>query len=142
VKVSPLIFISIVIAYVFGEYLKLIAENHPWRVGVPVALAALIGAALWFLAGRTTWVIVTATFILGSVYGLVAGLDARDHDLGDYCKYGAQSQAQLDGCMGHVTTDDIDRLHTPAARFARGETSECGRGSGPYCAEAAKSNAD
>jgi hypothetical protein len=42
--------------------------------------------------------------------------------------------------MSHVTTDDINKLDTQAARFARGETSDCLENSGPYCEDAAHWN--
>jgi hypothetical protein len=58
-----------------------------------------------------------------------------------YCLYGSRSQAQLDGCMSHVTTDDINRRDTQAARFARGDTSDCLEDAGPFCERAAQWNA-
>lgn len=39
----------------------------------------------------------------------------------EYCAYGSVSQAQEDGCVEHVTADEIDALDTPAARYARGQ---------------------
>jgi hypothetical protein len=42
--------------------------------------------------------------------------------------------------MNHDSADDIDRLESHAARFARRETSECLEDSGPFCADAAKWN--
>lgn len=133
---------AVIPAWVLQGYLRIVAENHPWRIAIVLAFAALLGAGVWLLTSGSHWPMVAGIFVLGVVYGLVAGLDARDHELGSYCKYGAQTKAQLDGCMSHVTTDDIAKLDTRAARFARGETSECGAGSGPYCAEAAKTNVD
>jgi hypothetical protein len=133
---------AIVAALVFQEYVRIVAENHPWRVGILLAVAAAIGAGIWLLSSSRAWPMAAGILLVAVGYGLVAGVDARDHELGHYCRYGAKSQAQLDGCMSHVTTDDIDKLHTRAADFARGWTSECAAGSGPYCAEAARTNAD
>lgn len=50
-----------------------------------------------------------------------------------YCEYGALSEAQLQGCIDHVTVDDFDRLNTNAARYARGELDKCRRDAGPFC---------
>jgi hypothetical protein len=36
-------------------------------------------------------------------------------------------------CLGAVDSEETDELDTPAARFARGEAADCGRGSGPFC---------
>src|SRR3954447_9458146 len=71
------------------------------------------------------------------IFGWVQGDQSRTSYLGVYCKYGAVSRAQLNGCMKHVNSDDIDDLETPAARFARGELDECATDSGPFCGEAA-----
>jgi len=43
----------------------------------------------------------------------------------DYCRYGAVSMAQLQGCLDHVTAKQIDRLSTNAARYSRGKLGEC-----------------
>ncbi|HEX8743607.1 MAG TPA: hypothetical protein VF712_10780 [Thermoleophilaceae bacterium] len=53
----------------------------------------------------------------------------------DYCSYGAVSDAQLDGCVDHVTEDQVDALDTNAARYARGELQECLEDAGPFCEE-------
>jgi hypothetical protein len=52
-----------------------------------------------------------------------------------YCNYGSVSEAQLEGCIGHVSTKDIARLNTAAARFARNPEGVGCRGSrvGPFC---------
>jgi hypothetical protein len=133
---------AVIPAYVLGQYLRMIAENHPWRIAIVLAFAVVLAAGVWLLSSSRRWPTVAGIFVLGIVFGLVAGLDARDHELGSYCKYGAKNHAELERCMSHVTTDDIDKLDTHAARFARGVTSECGADSGPYCAEAAKFNTD
>lgn len=38
------------------------------------------------------------------------------------CKYGSRSQAQVNGCLSHVDSHDIERLNTDAAKFARGSS--------------------
>ncbi len=50
-----------------------------------------------------------------------------------YCSYGAVSEAQLQGCIEHVTEADIDNRSTNAADYARGELDNCLYDSGPYC---------
>ena len=51
----------------------------------------------------------------------------------DYCAYGAVSQAQLDGCIDHVTPQTVDGYDTNAAEYARGEMGECLGDAGPFC---------
>jgi len=51
----------------------------------------------------------------------------------DYCAYGAVSQAQLDGCIDHVTPGTVDGYDTNAAEYARGELGECLGDAGPFC---------
>ncbi len=75
-----------------------------------------------------------------AVVGLQGSNSARNHYVRPYCLYGAKSQAQLDGCMSHVTNDDINNLDTQAARFGRGDTSNCLADAGPFCADASKWN--
>lgn len=87
-----------------------------------------------------SWVAPVAILCVAAIWGAAAGSRTRDNYVRPYCMYGAQSQAQLDGCMGRVTADDINRLDTQAARFARGDTSECLDDAGPFCADAAKWN--
>ena len=89
---------------------------------------------LW-LPGRLVPFAVILYF--GVFYGAYDG--ARQHEHGviaDYCKYGAVSQAQLDGCRRHVSEQRIDSLDTSAARFARRDLEDCLADSGPYCLDA------
>jgi hypothetical protein len=79
--------------------------------------------------------------VVFAVLGFQSGYTTRDRYIRPYCLYGARSDAQLAGCMSHVTSDDIDAVDTQAARFARGETSDCLADSGPFAAPAAKWNA-
>lgn len=44
---------------------------------------------------------------------------AGETSVADYCAYGAVSEAQLQGCMDHVTAQDVDALDTNAARYVR-----------------------
>ena len=69
-------------------------------------------------------VLSTALFTFGCSY---------DDQVARYCGYGSVSQAQLDGCESHVTSDQVDSYQTNAGRFARGELGQCLADSGPYC---------
>jgi hypothetical protein len=70
-------------------------------------------------------------------YGLYVGHQSRLHGtVADYCAYGAVSRAQFEGCKDHVSTDDVERLNTDAARFARRELEGCLADSGPFCERA------
>jgi hypothetical protein len=113
------------------------AEHHPWRVTFVLAALGLVVACAWFIAG--SWAAPLLALLGAAGFSLVSGWDARDNYLTPYCSYGAKTQAELDSCLETVESEEIDALDTPAARFARGETTECGAGSGPFCAEAAGS---
>lgn len=79
---------------------------------------------------------VAAPFVILTVFALVgtqSGSTAHDVYIRAYCQYGAVSDAQLEHCMTHVGTDYINGLDTQAARFARGENSDCLEDSGPFC---------
>lgn len=88
-----------------------------------------------------SWVAPAVIIAAWAGFGFLNGQRARDNYVLPYCLYGAQSRAQLDGCMSHVTSNEINELETQAARFARGETSDCLDDSGPFCADASKWNA-
>ena len=132
--------VTIILSFLFSDWVALIAQNHPARVGILLGVGLVVAGAVWLLSTGRTPVVLLGVLLAGGGFGWVQGLDARDHELGSYCRYGAQNKAELDRCMSHVTTDDIDELDTHAADFGRGVTSECGPDSGPYCAEEAKSN--
>jgi hypothetical protein len=67
------------------------------------------------------------------------GEQARSGDHGTlhlYCTYGAQSKAQLNECLDHVTEGDINRAYdqrTSAGLHAYEEGHACGYDSGPFC---------
>jgi hypothetical protein len=129
---------GILAAALFEEWVAIKAQNHPWRVGI-VGGIALVPTGLVLLLFPQRRLMALAAVVFGAWgIGMVSGLDARDHELGDYCRYGAASQAELDACMKRVDTHEIEELDTPAARFARGETNVCGPSSGRYCAEVAR----
>ncbi|HEX8645653.1 MAG TPA: hypothetical protein VF715_02055 [Thermoleophilaceae bacterium] len=136
------VFVVAFVGYVVEDLVRQVAENHPLGVGIVGAVAVLLLAAIVFLLAPNAWMAAVALVAGAWFIGLVAGLDARDNELGDYCRYGARSAGELDRCMSSVTTDEIGELDTPAARFARGWTDVCGQGSGPYCAEVARHRAD
>ncbi len=55
---------------------------------------------------------------------LLAGCGTPE-EVQTYCAYGARSQAQLDGCLEHVTLEYIATSNTRAARCARGSERAC-----------------
>jgi hypothetical protein len=72
--------------------------------------------------------------VCGALAAVALGLGACGEDeVSAYCHYGAVSEAQLNGCIDHVGTEQIDRLDTNAARYARGELDECLADAGPFC---------
>lgn len=71
--------------------------------------------------------VITVTACLGA-----SGCDSGD-EVARYCEYGAVSQPQLDGCKDHVGNDQVDRLDTNAARYARGDLDRCLADAGPFC---------
>jgi hypothetical protein len=130
--------VLILLAGIFEMWIELVAQNHPWGVGIVGGVLLAVLALVVFLYPSGWLKLGLAILAGGWAFALVAGLDSREKELSYYCRYGAQSQAQLDGCMASVNTHDIQELDTPAARFAYGETTDCGRGSGPFCPAAAK----
>jgi hypothetical protein len=50
-----------------------------------------------------------------------------------YCRYGAVSRAQLEGCIGHVTEAEVRRLQTHASQYAFGDLDRCLADAGPIC---------
>jgi hypothetical protein len=114
------------------------AENHPIRVGIVLGVLLLVvGLVRLVSEGRHT--VVALVFLGGLGFGWFVGWDNRDNYIDPYCRYGAKSQAELDSCLSHVNSDDIDELQTNAAQFARGTIDECRDDAGPYCAAEAKS---
>ena len=129
---------GILLTVLFEIWVELGAQNHPWRVAiVGASVFGLVGAVL-FLFPSGPLVAMTVALASGWAWGLLAGIDAREKQLSWYCKYGAQTQAELDDCMSSIDTSEIEELDTPAARFAYGDTTRCGPGSGPFCPEAAE----
>lgn len=60
--------------------------------------------------------------LVATVCALVLALSACGNDIvARYCSYGAVSDAQYQGCVDHVTVDDVRSRDTPAARYALGE---------------------
>lgn len=130
---------SIVVGLIASESVRPFAENHPWRVALLLAAVAAL-AGLAFLAQvvlseapNLLWIGPALLLLGGGGWGLVEGWDARDNYLTPYCEYGADTAAERDRCLETVHSDDIDELDTPAAEFARGETSECAAGAGRLC---------
>src|SRR5215208_4729030 len=90
------------------------AENHPIRVGIVLGVLLLMVGLVWLVSeGRHA---VVALVVLGGLgFGWFEGWDNRDNYIDPYCRYGAKSQAELDSCLAHVSSDDIDELQTNAA---------------------------
>jgi hypothetical protein len=67
---------------------------------------------------------------------VLAALGCGEPDLvGDYCRYGAVSEAQLDGCLSHVTEDEVRSRQTHASQYAFGDLDECLSDAGRFCRE-------
>jgi hypothetical protein len=126
---------------------QLSAENHPWGTVMVIGAAALaalaIVAGVERLAGGSVTAPVAITIAPGIVIlifalaGAFAGQQVHDTgELHDYCYYGSVSDAEVTGCLSHVTTAHIDQLDTNAARFAKGDINRCLDDAGPYCAQA------
>ncbi len=119
------------------------AQNHPGGVLVAVVVTTASLVLIGWIADRrghetrTVAVVPSVALLAALAIGVFAGDDARENGaLNDYCRYGAVSNAQLQGCLDHVTTDRINELHTNAARFATGGLESCLGDSGPFCAAA------
>lgn len=85
------------------------------------------------------------TATIGGIVLLVEAGDRRfnDRQLVDvYCSYGVRSEAQYDGCLDHVTADDVRSRNSEAAKFAKGTKKTCGSGSGPFCEDYPYGTAD
>lgn len=76
-------------------------------------------------------VAIASTILLGC--GDAGSAGGGDDTVSRYCAYGAVSEAQLEGCIDHVTSSEVSELNTNAAKFARGSTDRCLSDSGPYC---------
>jgi hypothetical protein len=114
------------------------AENHPIWVGIVLGVLLLMIGLVWLGSEGSLAMIVSLVFLGGLAFGWIEGWDNRDNYVGPYCRYGATSKGELDSCLSHVNSDDIDKLHTNAAKFARGVIDECRADAGPYCAAEAK----
>jgi hypothetical protein len=72
--------------------------------------------------------------LAASVFALVGCTEIGGRDLvTEYCRYGAVSQAQLDGCVDHVTEADVRSRQTHASQYAFGDLKRCLRDAGPFC---------
>ena len=63
----------------------------------------------------------------------IAACGLGDDKVARYCEYGAVSDAQVNGCKDHVGGDQVDRLHTNAARYAHRDLKRCLADAGPFC---------
>ena len=87
------------------------------------------------LRANLAGVLLVAVVLLGGCSSSTSGVSSEDLPsmVDRYCMYGAESEAQLEGCKKHVTVQEVRRLETNAAYFAKGELHECLPDSGPFC---------
>lgn len=159
---APAVIVTAFAAYGLDRTSYLSAQNHPGAVYgvllVPVVALVLTwigeGVFRYFKPAPTAearagadmvagaqWIIIVPAAVLLAVGILAANRGENDRssstgELNLYCRYGAVSQAQLEGCLDHVTTKRVDHLKTNAARFAQGQLQACLSDSGPFCADA------
>lgn len=108
------------------------------------AIALIVGVSLAAFAWHT-WKdtgaddAFPAAFLAVLCFAWALFVNHSSSDVTAYCSYGAVSQAQLDGCVDHVSASTIDERDTNAAKFSRGEIEGCYRyDAGPFCFEAEK----
>jgi hypothetical protein len=132
----------LVVLWTLGVSLHQVAANDPSAGALVAALVAFLGGLaylrLTYGGKEDRYVPVLApvvTLLVALVIGVYAGISERSGGtLRNYCEYGAVSNAQLAGCLDHVTDSQINGLQTDAARFARGYLSQCLSDAGPFCA--------
>ena len=83
------------------------------------------------MVGRLSPISAPAAVILG--LAVLASYGCGQSEVAAYCSYGAVSEAQLNGCIDHVTESDVADLNTNAADYGRGELDQCLSDSGPFC---------
>jgi hypothetical protein len=117
-------------------------SNHPLLAVVVLAAAVLAlgvaAARLSRLKGHghlIALLAVSAAFLGVSALSVWDARDAARRLVTDYCSYGATSNAQLDGCLSHISAGYVLRHHTRAARFATNFDADCGQRSGPFCGQ-------
>lgn len=130
-----------------GDEIKELGLRHPMQAAVGLTGLLALGAAVWYgylRSPASPWMIAVGVLWVLVAFSVYSGYNGRDGGsyIGDYCGYGAVSQAQLDGCLENVDERRIDRARTEAGRFARGELMECGADSGPFCQRIASERID
>lgn len=68
---------------------------------------------------KRTWTIVATLTALTAGTGCWSTYDYDGRLVYNYCEYDTVSQAQFEGCLEHVTADEIRDRDTEAARAAR-----------------------
>ncbi len=154
---SILVFLAF-LQYVQGPVtfpvLDAVTRGHRWNLIFPLVIAGMAYAAMiaylhdWWRDWGRDWgkqirvhrfLYLSAPLVCACVAWLVwvsAIPGARDlgrNYVGGYCAWGAVSERQFRECLNHVTIDEVDRLDTVAAKFARREHHPCGPGI--YCYE-------
>jgi len=109
-----------------------------------VAIFLLVGCALAVADGELDWThnrLLIASAVLCAMVALSTDVGEQDRS-GDqgtlylYCTYGAESKAQLNECLNHVTVRDISLAYdqkASAGLHAYEEGHACGYDSGPFC---------
>lgn len=98
-----------------------LGEQHMVVAALLVAeIVALLGMAAWTAPDRRSWFPGCAGIVL--ILGVALYVGWSNGNMVDrYCRYGAVSQAQYQGCLDHVDADIVRRRDSPAARYAKGE---------------------
>lgn len=87
-------------------------------------------------AGSRALVILGCTGLLAAALsGWFGWYAPRVEAVERYCRYGAVSQAQYDGCVDHVSYDQVQRRNSSAGRYGRGNLHGCLEDAGPLCTE-------
>lgn len=97
-----------VCSFVFSDQVLDWVMRHEALSLVGLAVPAALGGLVWWHSGKATtpaelpwrWVAPLAVLFALGLFIVDAGFHERDHGLIEqYCKYGAVSQAQVDGCI-------------------------------------------
>ena len=86
----------------------------PWAGSVASALVLRLLTRRW----KIGLVVLAAASLTVGCANESPRLDGDERLIARYCEYGAVSQAQLDGCLDHVTAGRIQQLETPTPLLA------------------------
>lgn len=91
-----------------------------------------MGSLHRFLALSAPLIVLLALGIYG-VADFPAARDWGENTVGNYCAWGAVSEAQFQGCVNNVSLQQVRGLDSQAARFAVDREAVCGSAPGIYC---------